>query len=208
MFYGREQLTREIVAMRDGTSLIFGGRQLGKTALLRHVEERVSDPGLRRFAWFIDLKDRGYVPDADPAKDPGDILEVLRDRFRQDDILGDDTSGHSQEQMRQEILDAFENDRDLQVLAMFDESDAFLQSDWSSGSAVVESLRALMDNTGNRFKVVFAGLHNVQRFANRPNNPFPNLGLQPQQSSERWDRPPQGPRGQKSRRATLQPVGI
>ena len=179
MFYGREQLTREIVAMRDGTSLIFGGRQLGKTALLRHVEERVSDPGLRRFAWFIDLKDRGYVPDADPAKDPGDILEVLRDRFRQDDILGDDTSGHSQEQMRQEILDAFENDRDLQVLAMFDESDAFLQSDWSSGSAVVESLRALMDNTGNRFKVVFAGLHNVQRFANRPNNPFPNLGFNP-----------------------------
>ena len=112
------------------------------------------------------------MPDAKPAKDPRDILEVLHDRFRQDDILGDDTNGHSQEQIRQDILDAFDNDRDLQVLAMFDESDAFLQSDWSSGSAVVESLRALMDNTDNRFKVVFAGLHNVQRFANRPNNPF------------------------------------
>ena len=179
MFYGREQLARDIVAMRDGTSLIFGGRQLGKTALLRHVEERVSDPDLRRFAWFIDLKAGGYVPDAEPTKDPRDILKVLHDRFRQDDILGDDKSDHSQEQMRQDMLDAFENDRDLQVLAMFDESDAFLQSDWSSGSAVVESLRALMDNTGNKFKVVFAGLHNVQRFANRPNNPFPNLGFNP-----------------------------
>ena len=179
MFYGREQLAREIVAMRDGTSLIFGGRQLGKTALLRHVEESFSDPGLRRFAWFIDMKARGYVPDAEPAKDPRDIIEVLHDCFRQDDILGDDTSGRSQEQMRQDILDAFENDRDLQILAMFDESDAFLQGDWSSGSVVVESLRALMDNTGNRFKVIFAGLHNVQRFANRPNNPFPNLGFNP-----------------------------
>ena len=179
MFYGREQLARDIEAMRDGTSLIFGGRQLGKTALLRRVEERGSDPDLRRFAWFIDLKASGYVPDAKPAKDPRDILEVLHDRFRQDDILGDDTNGHSQEQIRQDILDAFDNDRDLQVLAMFDESDAFLQSDWSSGSAVVESLRALMDNTGNRLKVVFAGLHNVQRFANRPNNPFPNLGFNP-----------------------------
>ena len=177
MFYGREQLAREIVAMRDGTSLIFGGRQLGKTALLRHVEKMASHPDLRRFAWFIDLKARGYVPDSEPVKDPRDILEVLHDGFRQDDILGDDTSGHGQEQMRQDILDAFENDKDLQVLAMFDESDAFLQSDWSSGSAVVESLRALMDNTGNRFKVVFAGLHNVQRFANRPNSPFPNLGF-------------------------------
>ena len=165
--------------MRDGTSLIFGGRQLGKTALLRHVEKRASDPELRRFAWFIDLKARGYVPDAEPAKDPCDIFEVLHDKFRQDNILGDDTSGHSQEQMIQDILDAFENDRDLQVLAMFDESDAFLQSDWSSGSAVVESLRALMDNTDNKFKIVFAGLHNVQRFANRPNNPFPNLGFNP-----------------------------
>ncbi len=176
MFYGREQLEREIVS-RGGTSLIFGGRQLGKTALLRHVEEGFSDPDLRRFAWFIDLKAAGYVPDAESAKDPSDILEVLHDSFRQDDILGADTSGHSQEQMRQDILDAFENDRDLQVLAMFDESDAFLQRDWSSGSPVVESLRALMDDTGNRFKVVFAGLHNVQRFANRPNSPFPNLGF-------------------------------
>ena len=81
--------------------------------------------------------------------------------------------------MRQEILDAFEKDLELQVLVMFDESDAFLQSDWVSESAVVESLRYLMDGTGNRFKVVFAGLHNVQRFAHRPNNPFPNLGYNP-----------------------------
>ena len=176
MFCGREQLEREIVS-RGGTSLIFGGRQLGKTALLRHVEEGFSDPDLRRFAWFIDLKATGYVPNAGSAKDPRDILEVLHDRFRQDDILGVDSNGHSQEQMRQDILDAFENDRDLQVLAMFDESDAFLQWDWSSGSPVVESLRSLMDNTGNRFKVVFAGLHNVQRFANRPNSPFLNLGF-------------------------------
>ena len=81
--------------------------------------------------------------------------------------------------MRQDILDAFDKDPDLQVRAMFDESDAFLESDWTSGSAVVESLRSLMDSTGNRFKVVFAGLHNVQRFAHRANNPFPNLGYNP-----------------------------
>ena len=55
----------------------------------------VSDPNLRRFAWFIDLKAGGYVPDSEPAKDPRDILELLHDRFRQDDILGEDTSGHS-----------------------------------------------------------------------------------------------------------------
>ena len=177
MFYGREQLAREILSMRDGTSLVFGGRQLGKTALLRHVERRFSDPEMRRFAWFIDLKDRGYAPDAEHPKEPRDVLELLHDRFRQDSILVHDMNGGGQEQMRQDIMKAFEDDRELQVLVMFDESDSFLRSDWDSGSQVVESLRALMDDTGNNFKVVFAGLHNVQRFANRPNNPFPNLGF-------------------------------
>ena len=43
----------------------------------------------------------------------------------------------------------------------------------------MESMRALMNDTFNRFKVVFAGLHNVQRFAGRPNSPFSNLGFNP-----------------------------
>ena len=178
MFYGRDLLEREI-SSQGGTSLVFGGRQLGKTALLRHVENRIYDPEQRQFAWFIDLKATGYVPDADPKKDPRDIFEVLHDKFRQEDILDTASNGRNLEQLRQDILDAFERDRYLQVLAMFDESDAFLQGDWSSGSPVVESLRAIMDTTSNRFKVVFAGLHNVQRFANRPNSPFPNLGFNP-----------------------------
>lgn len=178
MFYGREALSRELAA-RDGTSLVFGGRQLGKTALLRHVEESVADPNLRRFAWFIDLKEMGYVPDADTSKDPFEIYQTLHAQFKRENILGRDATGGTLEQMRQDLINAFSVDGDLQVLAMFDESDAFLESDWLAGSAAVESLRALMDSTSNRFKAVFAGLHNVQRFANRPNNPFPNLGFNP-----------------------------
>ena len=67
MFYGREELAGRIMKMRDGTSIVFGGRQLGKTALLRHAEETFSQPRERHFAWFIDLKDRGYVPAAPPG---------------------------------------------------------------------------------------------------------------------------------------------
>lgn len=181
MFYGRQQLARDIDAMRYGTSLIFGGRQLGKTALLRRVQETASQPDLRHFAWFIDLKDMGYVQldDGTGSKDPRDIFEILHNSFQQNGILRRDATADDWEQMRQDILGAFDADLNLEVRAMFDESDAFLQSDWDSGSAVVESLRALMDGTGNRFKVVFAGLHNVQRFAHRANNPFPNLGYNP-----------------------------
>ena len=181
MFYGRRQLARDIAAMRGGTSLVFGGRQLGKTALLRRVQETSSSPDLRHFAWFIDLKDRGYVKanDAASMKDPRDIFEIIYQGFQQNGIVGEPAAAGGWERLRQDIFDAFDVDPGLQVLAMFDESDAFLQSDWTSGSAVVESLRSLMDSTGNRFKVVFAGLHNVQRFAQGPNNPFPNLGYNP-----------------------------
>ena len=181
MFYGREELANNVMRMRDGTSILFGGRQLGKTALLRYVEETFSQPGQRQFAWFIDLKDRGYVPRVSPEamKEPSDIFNIIHEQFCSEDILAKGATDGTPDQIRQDIVTAFRNDQQLQVLAMFDESDSFLQSDWVGGSTAVESMRALMNDTFNRFKVVFAGLHNVQRFAGRPNSPFSNLGFNP-----------------------------
>ena len=181
MFYGRQELAGEIMRMRGGTSIIFGGRQLGKTALLRHVEETFSRPGEGHFASLIDLKDEGYVPVPNPenAKDPADIFGIIHNMFKSARILKDGTPDGSSDGARQDILNAFKADPNLQILAMFDESDTFLKLDSENGSAAVESMRVLMDGTDNRFKVVFAGLHNVQRFAHGSNNPFPNLGFNP-----------------------------
>ena len=180
MFYGREEMADSLMAMR-GTSIVFGGRQLGKTALLRHVERTFAQPGQKRFAWFIDLKAMGYVPviEQEGRKEPAGIFQILHDHFRSAGILENGIADGSLDEIRQDVLDAFKGDQDLRVLAMFDESDAFLESDAAAGLVVVESMRSLMDGTDNRFKVVFAGLHNVQRFAGKPNNPFPNLGFNP-----------------------------
>ena len=179
MFYGRQQLLRDVIAMRDGTSLVFGGRQLGKTALLRHVQEEFANPDLRKFAWFMDLKDHGYVQSTDQQNTlspRSDIFHILYNNFILHGILVDGTADGDTNQIRQNILSAFRREPRLQVLAMFDEADAFLQADQKTNFAAVESMRALMADSGNRFKVVFAGLHTVQRFAHRANNPFPNLG--------------------------------
>ena len=176
MFYGRQQLTRDITS-REGTSIVFGGRQLGKTALLRHAQETFSQPATHHFAWFLDLKAEGYVPLTrfSQGKDPLDIFAILYNNLRSQGIVKDKAITEASE-VREELLDAFSRDHQLHVLAMFDESDAFLESDSKVGFPAVESIRALMASTENRFKVVFAGLHNVQRFAQGPNNPFPNLG--------------------------------
>ena len=181
MFYGREELARSIMMLRDGTSIVFGGRQLGKTALLRKAEEAFSHPEDKHFAWFIDLKDIGFVSTTSGgvARESSDVLKIIHEHFCSEGILTALGSDGSLDQARQEILAAFRNDQQLQVIVMFDESDAFLELDSIAGLAAVESMRALMNATSGRFKVVFAGLHNVQRFANRPNNPFPNLGFNP-----------------------------
>ena len=57
MFYGREQELREI-AEPFGPVFIYGGRQLGKTALLRSVERTSHRPKTGNHAVWIDLKGR------------------------------------------------------------------------------------------------------------------------------------------------------
>lgn len=62
------------------------------------------------------------------------------------------------------------------VLVLFDEADSFLGADAQNSFQVVERLRSLMQETQSRFKVVFAGLHNVQRFNDIPNQPLAHFG--------------------------------
>lgn len=56
-----------------------------------------------------------------------------------------------------------------------DEADNFLAADQQRNFEIVSMLRTLMDDTNRRFKVVFAGLHNVQRYEGVPNQPFAHL---------------------------------
>ena len=64
------------------------------------------------------------------------------------------------------------------ILLLVDEADAFLDAERrpKQGYRVLEQIKRLMEQTGRRFKVVFAGLHNVQRAARDPNTPFAHLG--------------------------------
>ena len=58
---------------------------------------------------------------------------------------------------------------------LFDEADNFLAADQARNFEIVSTLRTLMDDTQRRFKTVFTGLHNVQRYEGVPNQPFAHL---------------------------------
>jgi len=62
------------------------------------------------------------------------------------------------------------------ILALFDEADAFLSADADKGFQVLSGIKELMESSDRRFKVVFAGLHNVRRFSSIPNQPLAHLG--------------------------------
>ena len=178
IFYGREDVAADIEDMGGGTHFLFGGRQVGKTALLRNIERRVHDPDVRRFAWFVDLIDHGYMLDG-PEKDPMDIWGILLGQFVEQGLTGKDTLSISPESVRDHFGKLFQKDPGLRVLVMFDEADRFLELDAAEGSPIVGSMRTLMVDANNRFKIVFAGLHSVQRLARSKNTPYRNLRFDP-----------------------------
>ena len=178
MFYGRESIAAGIEY--GSTHFLFGGRQVGKTALLRHIRRGGNDREGRRFTWFIDLKAEEYISGA-PDKDPMAIWEILLRLFKEEGLIGEDPTDIPSESILGLLRRTFQRDRRLRVLILLDESDRFLELDTASGSRVVEAVRSLMRDTNDRFKVVFAGLHSVQRFvlARRENTPFYSFGFDP-----------------------------
>jgi len=171
MFFGREAMAREL-ERREGSCLVYGGRQLGKSALLRHVQRRFHHVERQRYSWVEDIKQVGAV-----GGPPGSsLLRLLRDRFKKHKLLSERISTDKPDDICRHIRGVFEQHPDCRVLVLFDEADKFLENEARNQFETVERLRQLMVDTQRRFKVVFAGLQNVQRFQGLPNQPLAHFG--------------------------------
>ena len=175
MFFGRSK-EREDVMNRYGSCFVYGGRQLGKTALLRSAEVQFHNPRERRIAKWIDLKSRGIGED----RQPEDIWRLLW-RELSDNLLA---SGRGEPKSNSRLIEEFiqavkdwTDQRDgSRLLLLLDEADKFLEVDARNDFPVSTRLKGLMDETERRFKVVFSGLHNVLRTTERANHPLVHLG--------------------------------
>ena len=165
MFVGREQETRDLMDL-NGTCFIYGGRQLGKTALLRYVEREFENKSDYK-AIYLDLKTKptGLWPALGKSLRDKSII-LRRQKSNSSTILLD--------RIKQWLNDP--NQPGRRVLLLLDESDDFLEKDAKEKFRDVGELKGLMEDTDRRFKVIFAGLHNVQRFSAIPNQPIAHLG--------------------------------
>ncbi len=176
MFFGRASARRAILAMsHDMSHLVYGGRRLGKTTLLadiaRDYRKRAREAP-EELVLLINLKGSGIGEDR-PTED---LWPLFAETLAEYGVVSSRTRvaksvGKSVKRWLEEI-------QGRRILLLVDEADAFLGAECKpkQGYRVLEQVKRLMEETGRRFKVVFAGLHNVQRTARDPNTPFAHLG--------------------------------
>lgn len=170
MFYGRSA-ERARVIDKAGTSLIYGGRQLGKSALLRSAARRFEQT-FSQTAIYIDVA----AAEIGTRRDPGLIWALLYKALTNRGIAKPITRRANAAMVRGAIESWLEDDPERRLLLLLDECDTFFDQDAQRSFQNTVQMRTLMEDTNRGCKVVFAGLHQVQRFAGIPNQPLAHLG--------------------------------
>ncbi|MFE9975800.1 hypothetical protein ACFYRD_35100 [Streptomyces hirsutus] len=182
MFYGRDRERKNILDP-TGTQIIYGGRGLGKSALLadagdRFVEQR---PGNRKL--YLNLDKIGIGKGV--ALGAAAIWPTLDKELTKAGVLDEPRRRGPQEEPWQRVTDGIAKwlaqDTDRRLLILLDECDSFFEADVPDCTET-RRLRGLGEgeDSRDRAKVVFAGLHSVQRFTRLARNgPFSHLAQTP-----------------------------
>ena len=168
MFYGRTTAKAQL-GLNGSVCAVYGGRQLGKTALLKNIEYESHQPHAEHYVYYIKL------PTAAVSAPERLLTGYIRNTLKEDiDLLEKSYSGI--EPLLNDIKRWLLQDQTRRLLLLLDESDQFLLSDSTQGFWITGCINNLMTTTNLRFKVVFAGLHNVYRMVSSPNHPLAHHG--------------------------------
>ncbi|MGX7828715.1 hypothetical protein ACTG9Q_26825 [Actinokineospora sp. 24-640] len=170
MFYGRTEERDKVVDMM-GPCIVYGGRQLGKSALLRAAAREFDDNNLRHAIYQSIFK----VGQSHPVDSVWlELWPSLADKkILPDDVPTSDVAATLIKGIRSWIKKI----PGRQLLLLLDESDFFLDGDATdSGFTHVSHFKELMESTDRAVKVVFAGLHKTARFERLANHPLAHFG--------------------------------
>jgi hypothetical protein len=167
MFCGRSKELGTIIDP-NGASVVYGGRQLGKTALLQRAESRCSNPANKEYAVYCNIIDCG--------SEEALVSKVTEDLLRKTNLVIGKTSTISE--FCKQLDKLFRTNKVQSMLLLLDEADRFLGAIADTRYKQLQPLIDLKRETTNRFKFVLAGLHNVCRAKNATseNGVFGQLG--------------------------------
>lgn len=175
VFVGRNDELEQLADQR-GSLFVYGGRQLGKSALLRKIQRDFNSiPD--HHAIFIDLNSHGIGTWADPQQ----LWQVLHNELAKFGSMGirANSAVRNPDVVIKAMSQWLEDKESRRLLLLLDEADAFLEKESQeapNGFRNIGPLKGLFDNTAGRFKPVFAGLHKVQRLQNIANTPLAHGG--------------------------------
>lgn len=153
MFIGRAS---ELASIQDmaGPVFVYGGRQLGKSALLRQTRYLVHHPEQGNYAIYLDIK----------TKDCDAVLRDTCDELKRAGILNKHV--RTWDELGREMKDLLTQGKKKidKLMILYDESDHFLVDAAKNQNRPIEVLKDLRDYVPGHFKFIFAGLHNVIRF--------------------------------------------
>ena len=157
MFIGRENEINEVMN-HGGVNIVCGGRQLGKSALLKMACRKIDGNNNER-AIFIDIDDKNYREAALLTS-----RELTDKKFFNKPVETDDW-----EELARAIRNRLSSDNPIKIpyfLLTLDEADKFIESCAENNYSPIVALAKIQqeDYNGSRFKFVIAGLRNIIRF--------------------------------------------
>ena len=185
MFFGREQEIEKIVSRSAEGILVYGGRQLGKSALLAHVKELQHDKKSKSYVILNNIIDYGSA-----STKATKIWSTIATGLQEFGVVN--PKSVERDQIIDDIQSWFSKYPNGRILCLFDEADRFMAFEAKNNFPNLMHMKSLMENTSRRFKMVFAGLHQVQRMYRLSNSPLAHLGAEIcvgplDRSSEDWD---------------------
>lgn len=169
LFFGRREEIRAITSRSAQGSLVYGGRQLGKSALLTQIVREKHRPAEGHLAVDIDIAGLGS-----PVEPPGNIWRIMADKLQVP--LGLDMSKPIDSQRVISSINAWlQTNGERTILVLLDEADQFLRAEYPN-FVELRRIKDLMEGSDRRFKASFVGLHNVRRLSTAPNSPLVHLG--------------------------------
>lgn len=170
MFYGREDELRDIIN-RSGPSFVYGGRQLGKSALLRRAQQEIKERERDAVGIYLDLNEQGVGLFSEPES----LWPALARELVRAQVMPETRSKVNFDRVKSSVDEWLGGKPTRRLLVLLDECDHFLEADFRKGFQVSQQIRGLMESLNRRCKVVLAGLNVVQRFERGTNHPMAHL---------------------------------
>ena len=155
IFIGRKYELEKIESS-TGVNIVYGGRQLGKTALLRMAKKDIDHDENGDRAILVDLKGIDYKAAAKKISAAMYDEGILKEEHITDDW----------NELARDIKKRLRSETDYipYLLLLMDEADVFIESCEDVGYQPFDALKDIQSIGSGRFKFVVAGLRNIVRF--------------------------------------------